>query len=190
MNEDAAGGPPASTPTGTAESPGPATPTDRIVAGIRRVNRILHYVAGFVLLALMLVTVANIIGRAFFRTPLRGTVELTEMAMILIVYLGLAHAEHESDHISVDLLYEKVGSAAKLALTVLNGVVGLVVIGLLAWNLYRYAGVLDTGGYVTSILRIPQAPVAIVGVVGSALFVLALATTAVVGIRALRNERV
>ena len=161
----------------------------RVVARIRRLNRWLHFVAGFVLLGLVSLTVVNIVGRAFFDAPLAGAVELTEMAMILVVYLGFGHAEHEGDHISVDLLYEKLGRGQQLGLTVFNGLLGLVVIGVLAWQLYEYSRVLDAGGYVTSILRLPQGPVAVIGAAGTVLLVLALASSAVLGIRAFRRER-
>lgn len=135
----------------------------------------------------MFVTVIDVVGRSFFSSPFRGTVELTEMAMILIIYLGFGHAEHEGDHISVDILYVKLQRRAQLALTVFNGLFGVVVIGLLTWNLYKFAGVLDGGGYTTAVWRIPQGPVALIGVAGAVMFVLALASTAALALHAFRT---
>lgn len=162
---------------------------DRVTGAIRRVNRWLHYVAGAMLLAVMLVTVIDVVGRSFFNAPFGGTVELTEMAMVAIVYLGFGHAQHEDDHVSVDILYVKLRRRARVVVTVFNGFLGVFVIGLLTWNLYKFAGTLDRGGYTTAVLKIPQGAVALVGVGGALMFVLALASTAVLALRTFRKDR-
>ncbi len=160
---------------------------DRVIGAIQTVNRWMHYVAGAMLIALMLVTVIDVVGRTFFDTPFRGTVELTEMAMIVIIYLGFGHAEHEGDHISVDIVYVKLRRQAQLALTMFSGLFGVFVIGLMTWTLYRFAGILNGGGYATAVWNIPQGPVALIGVGGAVMFVLALASTAVLALRDFRK---
>lgn len=149
----------------------------------------MHYVAGAMLLALMLVTVIDVVGRSFSGTPFSGTVELTEMAMVVIVYLGFGHAQHEGDHVSVDIVQVKLRRQAQLILTVFTGFFGVLVIGLLSWNLYRFAGILHGGGYTTAVLKIPQGAVALIGVGGAVMFVLALASTAVLALRAFWKDR-
>jgi TRAP-type C4-dicarboxylate transport system permease small subunit len=160
-----------------------------LLGAIHRLNRWMHYAAAGVLVVLTMITVANILGRALFNRPVPGTIELTEMLMVLIVYMGFGYAEHQGDHISVDLLYERSGRTARLGLTVLNGLVGFFVMGLVAWQLYQYAGVLSGGGYESSILKVPQAPLALIAVGATVVFVLAMLATAIVGYRALREER-
>jgi len=157
------------------------------MAVVRRVNLAMHYVAGATLVALMLLVVADIVGRRFFGRPLRGTVEIVEMAMVLIIYLGLGYAEHEGDHVSLDLVYNRLGARTRSALSVITGVFGLGVMGLVAWQLWEFAGVLRAGQYTTGVLRIPQAPIAIVAVAGAGLFILAMATNVVAAIRAARR---
>lgn len=161
----------------------------RIITGIRTVNRLLHYVAGLILVVLMFTTIVDVIGRTFLNRPFRGTVELTEMMMLGIIYLGFGYAEHEGDHISVDLVYSQVGRTMRLVLTVFNGVFGVAVIGLLTWNLYGFADRLEVGGYESAVLKIPQGTVALVGVFGGVMFVLALMSTAVLAFRSFLKER-
>lgn len=162
---------------------------ERVTGAIRRVNRWMHYAAGALLLGVMLVTVIDVAGRSLFNAPFGGTVELTEMAMVAIVYLGFGHAQHEDDHVSVDILYVKLRRQAQLVVTVFTALFGMVVIGLLTWNLYAFARTLDGGGYTTAVLKIPQGPVALIGVGGAAMFVLALASTAVLALRGIRKDR-
>lgn len=159
-----------------------------LLGAIHRLNRWMHHAAAGLLLLLTMITVANIFGRSLFNRPVAGTVELTEMLMVLIVYLGFGYAEHQGDHISVDLLYERSVGTARLALTFLNGVVGFFVMGLIAWHLYRYAQVLSGGGYESAILKVPQAPLALIAAGATVAFMLAMLATAIAGYRALRED--
>lgn len=162
---------------------------DRITSAIRRVNRWLHYIAGVTLVLMMSVTVVDIIGRQFFNRPFRGTVELTEMAMVVIIYLGFGYAEHEGDHISVDIVYTWLGRGVQQVLTVFASLAGVVVVGLLIWHLYQFAERLTMGGYTTAVWSIPQGPVALIGVAGAVMFILALASTAALALRGFWKQR-
>jgi TRAP-type transport system small permease protein len=160
---------------------------DRLTAGVRALNKVLHYIAGGVAVVLMFVIVLHVLGRQFFARPLPGTVELTQMAMLVLVYLGLAYAEHEGDHISIDFVYNYLPRVVKLVLSFVTGIFGVLVMAVVTWRLYDFSGVLDRGGYTTAILGIPQGPVALVGVIGLVCFLLALVVSAVSALRAMRK---
>lgn len=149
----------------------------------------LHIAAALTMLGLLAWTVVDIAGRTLFNAPMRGTVELTELAVVVLVYLGLARAESRDAHIAVDLLYVRLGVRAQLALRVFAGVVSLVVIAVLTWRLYLYAGQLDAGGYTTGILRVPHYPVALLAVLGAASFGLAVLANTVASLLALVRRR-
>lgn len=144
---------------------------------IQTVNRALHYVAGALIISVMAFTVYNVLGRWLFGAPLRGTVELTQLAMIGIVYLGLGYAQHQNSHIAVDLLYQRLGRRTRLVLDVFATALSMAVLSLLAWRLYDYSAVLDAGGRTTASRSIPLYPFAYVAIVGVVAFILAYATT-------------
>lgn len=152
----------------------------RLVRWLRLVHTPLHVAAGVTMLGLLAWTVVDIVGRTFFASPMRGTVELTELAVVVLVYLGLSYAESRDRHIAVDLLYVRLGVRGRLVLRVFAGIVSFIVIAAMTWRLLVYAGQLEAGGYTTGILRLPLYPVALLAVLGSATFALAvLANTAV-----------
>lgn len=160
-----------------------------LVRWLRLVYVPLHIAAGITMLALLAWTVADIVGRTFFNSPMRGTVELTELAVVILVYLGLSYAESRDSHIAVDLLYLRFGVRGRLVLRVFAGLVSLAVIALMTWRLAIFAGQLEVGGYTTGILRLPMFPVAWVAVLGAATFGLAvLANTAVSAIALVRRH--
>jgi TRAP-type transport system small permease protein len=160
-----------------------------LVRWMRPVNTVMHVGAGLTMVALLGWTVVDIVGRAFFSSPLRGTVEITELAVVVLVYLGLARTESQDAHISVDLLYVRLGVRAKLALRVFAGVVSVAVLAVMTWRLWVYAGSLDAGGFTTGIRRIPLYPVALLGVLGAAMFTVALLVNLLVALRALVKGR-
>lgn len=66
--------------------------------------RVMSIIAISILLAMMLLTVLDVVLRAFFNRPIIGTVELIEIAMICVGYLGLAWCAMKGMHIKVDLV--------------------------------------------------------------------------------------
>ena len=156
---------------------------------LRRANAVLEAVAGVTIVLLLFWTVGDIISRTFFSWPFSGTVELTELAVVVLVYLGLARAENEDAHISVDLVFVRLGPKAQLVMRIFAGAVSFVVITALTWRLLVFAGELDTGGQTTGVLRIPLYPVAMAGVVGSVAFGFAALGNVLLSARALIRER-
>src|SRR5262245_44738259 len=69
-----------------------------------RVAMWLARIAACALAVIAAVTFGDVIGRYFFHTPFAFTVELTQMAMGLVVYFGVGLVTHEGAHISADVV--------------------------------------------------------------------------------------
>jgi TRAP-type transport system small permease protein len=161
----------------------------RVVRWLQRANTVLATLAGLTMVALLGWTVVDILGRSMFSRPLRGTVELTELAVVVLVYLGLARTEDRDAHISADLLFVRLSPTGQLLSRIFAGVVASVVITAMTWRLYDYGNQLDAGGYTTGILRLPMYPVALLAVLGSAAFGLAVLVNLALSVRALVGRR-
>jgi TRAP-type C4-dicarboxylate transport system permease small subunit len=175
-------------PDGSPDPGGGGRPLDVISGWLRRLNRWTHWIAGATVVGLMFLTVIDVVGRRFFNRPFQGTVELTQIAMVIIIYLGFAYAEHNNDHIAVDIVYSRLRRGIQLALSVITSVFAIVLVGLLAYRLYAYSGVLRGGGYTTPTRGIPLSPFALVAVGGAVLFALALVDSAVASLRRPRDQ--
>jgi TRAP-type C4-dicarboxylate transport system permease small subunit len=162
---------------------------DGLVRAIRRVAGTLEALAAVTLVLLLAWTVGDILSRTLFGRPFPGTVELTELAVVVLVYLGLARAETQDAHISVDLLFVRLGERGRLLLRAGAGTLTFGTVVLLVWRLWVFSGDLATGGYTTGVLRIPLYPVALVGVVGAAVFGLAALANVLGSVRALVRSR-
>ena len=139
----------------------------RLIRYVRRFNLMMHYVAGIALVGMLALTVADITGRSVFNNPVPGTVEVTAAVLVVIVFLGLARSEDLGDHITVDLLYVRVGDRSKKVLDYFADVMSVLVLGLMAYQLYRFGIRQADSGAVTPVLRWPIWPFVFIAALGS-----------------------
>ena len=153
---------------------------------MRRFNRVSHYIAGLALLAILLMTVIDIVGRNAFRQPFRGTVELTSMILVVVVFLAVAHSEDMGDHITIDLIYERVGRRSRMILDVFSDLFTMVVIGLVSYQLYQFVLRNQRSGAETPVLDIPMWPFVLVASIGAALYLVSTVMRVVLRLRGAR----
>ncbi|HZA55647.1 MAG TPA: TRAP transporter small permease [Candidatus Udaeobacter sp.] len=152
------------------------------------INRFLTHFGSIALVVLMLLTVADVCGRYFVNRPVSGTFELTELFMVFIVFLALGLAQHHNEHISLDLAYNYFPSRLKKGMNVLIDFVNLAAMAAVTWQLYEYSARMGEGNYTTAVLQLPIQPFAIVAVVGTASYVLAIISDLSESIRKIRRE--
>lgn len=70
---------------------------------IDRIRRVIGFVLILALLAMVLLTFADVIGRRFFNIPIYGAHDITEHMMAIIVFSGLPLLTSARGHLAVDL---------------------------------------------------------------------------------------
>ncbi len=65
---------------------------------------VLSTVAAVVLVALMLITCVDVVGRYVFNRPLTGSTELTEIALAIVVFSVFPVISWRGEHVVVDIL--------------------------------------------------------------------------------------
>ncbi|GGF07196.1 TRAP transporter small permease [Stappia taiwanensis] len=133
----------------------------------------LRLAASLLLLAMMIVTFVDVVGRYVFNAPLAGAYELTEVLLALVVFIGLPIVTFRREHVTVDLVTSRLPSVLRRGLAVLAGVVMLLVLAVLAWRLGLLAVDFTDYGDTTVNLKIPLGPVAAVMAVLAAMSALA-----------------
>lgn len=141
------------------------------------INRITHQLSAILIMALMGLTVMDVAGRFLFNRPIRGTFELTEFALVLIVFFALGYAQHNDDHVAIDLLYTRFPKVGQRVLDIFSALLSVTVISLMSWRLYVYSGRMLAGNYTTAVLRIPLHPLVLLAALGTIGFILALITS-------------
>ncbi len=141
--------------------------------GIERVTDPISIIldsAGRVILALMVTLISlDVILRYFFNRPIKGSYELVEFMLVVLVYLGLAYTQTKKGHISITLFSDKL-SPAQLA--VVHSATNLSCVGIfsiISWRCVLQAQVLWENETASGVLFIPNFPFMWVVVVGSVL---------------------
>jgi TRAP-type C4-dicarboxylate transport system permease small subunit len=115
--------------------------------------RVLGYAAAAVLFVLMLLTCADVAGRYFFNSPIRGGFELTEMLLAGLIFIALPLVTLRNEHVTVDL-FDSVTPLWLLRIQhIVASVIGLVCTGYLAWRLWIRAGNMLAAGQTTAQLH-------------------------------------
>lgn len=122
--------------------------------------KLLDGLAMTALTVMMLLTVADVVGRYVVSHPVPGAIELTEYAMVLLVFASLPSVTHRRSHVSVDLLSGALkGRWQRLALSI-SSAVSAVVLLVLAVVLWQHGQLNRELGDVIGYLRIPVYPAA------------------------------
>lgn len=139
--------------------------------------------AGSVGLAIMMfLTLADVVGRIFDH-PVAGTVELTELIMGMIIYLGVGFTTFNRGHIRVDILITMMSTRVQAVLDVITHVIATVFIGFVVWRLFLQAASRIENNDQTIIWEIPVWPVAYVMALASVLMLTSLVLHLVIAAR-------
>ena len=122
---------------------------------IQRVNRSVCYVGMLLIVPLMLLTSADVIGRAAFSRPIPGIVELSSYMLDVFILLGLAYTQQVKGHVRVSMLTSRLPQRAQQSLEIVVTLLSLFIMVLLAWQGW-VVGMEETA--VSDMLRIPQRP--------------------------------
>ncbi len=90
--------------------------------------------SGLCVVVIIALGVADVVGRVAFNSPVMGTVEITEALLATTIFLALAYALEQQQHIVVDVVTQNLGSRWKLALHSLAVLAMFAVLALLTWQ--------------------------------------------------------
>ncbi len=106
---------------------------DRALYGLERG---LTLAAGLTILAVMLVSVANILGRKLFDLPVPGFVDWMVQAVPVIAFLGIAAVQRVGGHIRMDILVGQLRGRALWIFEFLSVVLMLALTLVIAWGAF------------------------------------------------------
>lgn len=96
-------------------------------------------VGGWMSILLMVFTVVATFARYALHRPFGAAMELTELAVPAIVFLGLAYTQRRGRHLLVDVVVERLHGRWQLCLRAMALVAGLFFFALVLWYGWEYA---------------------------------------------------
>lgn len=115
---------------------------------------LLEAFAGVMLMALMLITCVDVVGRYVFNNPIPGAIELTQFGMAMLVFAIMPVVTWRGGHIVVDLLDRYLSSKVLKALGLLSVVTIAVSFYFIGVRIYQLGSRSIRRGEVTEFLGI------------------------------------
>ena len=125
---------------------------------IRLIIEVSGVVGVIILVGMMAVTVADVIGRYFFRRPIIGSMEISIHFMVCVVFLGMGWCALNDGHIRVDIITDKLSKRGEALLDGFDNLATLIVGLIIAWRSYIEVLTVKEMDVNSPILGIPRYP--------------------------------
>ncbi|MEP1931864.1 MAG: TRAP transporter small permease [Roseibium sp.] len=106
---------------------------------LSHVENAFNMIAAFSILALMLLAVAQVFGRLFFNAPIPGFIDITEQAMAIFAFAGVAYCQRVGGHIRMEIVLGRLRGRSLYIAEMIGVIVIAFTVALLIWgSLYHF----------------------------------------------------
>ena len=130
-----------------------------MIAALRRTLEVLcGLLAAAALFAIMWLTLFDVAGRKLIDTSVTGSLELTEMLMVLVIFAGMPLVSLRGEHVVFDSLDPLLEAWVRRAQGFIVDLLCAAALAGMAWLMWVKAGNMMQYGDTTAQLKIPQGP--------------------------------
>jgi len=146
--------------------------------GIISVSRVLNNIGLWVIVGMVLLTVADVVGRRFFNAPIVGAKEIQQFCLLTVAFFTWGYCQAERGNIVITFVADFIPKRVMTFVEIITNTAATVLYAVLAWRLLAQAMHMRRVGWLTAELRMPEWPfLGILGTVGVAVFILVLMLT-------------
>jgi TRAP-type C4-dicarboxylate transport system permease small subunit len=107
---------------------------------------------------MMTLTFVDVVMRYVVNRPLRGSLEITELLLLVLIFAGLPLVTHADEHVTMDLIDRLLGERGRRLLRRMVELAAAGLMFLLTWLMWLKAGRVSAYGDTTDVLRIVVGP--------------------------------
>ena len=111
----------------------------RIGSGLSRLTWAMSIIAAIAMGSIVLLTTADVCGRYFLNSPIKGTWELVGLLLIFAGTWGLGQCQVKKSHIRITILLERYPKRVQAIFNCVASLIGLAGFSLLCWQLFQMA---------------------------------------------------
>lgn len=136
-----------------------------------RATRALLVLAAVLAFLLCFLVVADVVGRVVFNNPVKGTVEIVSLSIVVICYLQAGFAIRSGGMLNVDMFVGKMGPRGQSIAAAIGAAGGALFFGIICWGSFDGAVHAWTSSEYEGegALRVPVWPARFVLIVGTGL---------------------
>ncbi len=101
-----------------------------------KLESMLNLIGGLVIFLIVLLAVANILGRKLFDLPVSGYIDWTEQAMAFFAFFGIAYCQRLGGHIRMDILVGSLRGRALWFFELISTILMLSIVVVLVYGSY------------------------------------------------------
>lgn len=146
------------------------------------VSRVLDQVAGWAVVATMVLVVGNVLLRLFGH-PMGGTYEWVGFLTALAIGLSLAYCGAQGGHVAITMLVDKLPPRVQDSIDMITGTLVLLFLVLTSWEIAAYATTMAASGEVAATTKVPVYPFIYIISIGFLGFCLVMAGVVVESVR-------
>src|SRR3954470_12611493 len=124
----------------------------------RQADAALGLAASLLLFGMMVLTFFDVVGRYLLNRPIRGAFEVTELALLVLIFAGLPLVSHADEHVTMDFIDRLLPQRLRVAWVRGMHAVCAAIMFFLAWQTWIKAGKIAGYGDTTDVLRITVGP--------------------------------
>jgi TRAP-type transport system small permease protein len=124
----------------------------------RHADSLLGVAASTILMAMMLLTVVDVVARYVFNRPLAGAFEVTELMLLVLIFAGLPLVTYADEHAVMDFIDRLLSPRAQTMLQRAVQIASAAVMFLLTWLIWLKADRIWAYRDATDVLRIVYGP--------------------------------
>ncbi|MGQ0544375.1 MAG: TRAP transporter small permease [Betaproteobacteria bacterium] len=106
----------------------------------------------------MTLTFVDVVMRYVVNRPLRGSLEITELLLLVLIFAGLPLVTHANEHVTMDLIDRLLGERRRRWLARMVELASAALMFLLTWLMWLKAARISAYGDTTDVLRIVVGP--------------------------------
>lgn len=140
--------------------PPDTTPESAATAPQDGLDRLLGVLCAIPLALIVLLTFADVFARYLFARPIRGSVEIIQYAMALVIFTALPIITRHRGHVTVSLVDRFLKGGVERVQRIVCDALSMLALALITWRLWEQAQSDLQGNTRTVVLGLPQAPLA------------------------------
>ena len=143
---------------------------------MRRIVQSVNYLSEATLLFLMCYITADVLLRYVFNRPLRGSMDIGQFGLAVIVFLSLSYTALSKGHVSADIFVSRLSPKKQAIIDAVNSLLGIAIYSVIAWQGLDSALYIRRVGESGGVLNIPTYPFRLLVPFGAILLCLVLVT--------------
>ncbi|CAN5915441.1 hypothetical protein BH11PSE3_BH11PSE3_38810 [soil metagenome] len=98
-----------------------------------RVENLFNDIGSFFIFALMWLTMAEVLGRRLFNSPVPGAIDYIEVGMVAFAFMGAAYCQRQGGHVRMDLLVANLKGRLLWSVEALAILIAVAYVGIIVW---------------------------------------------------------